>query len=88
MIVYKYKLERQDDQRARVTMPHSAVVLSAGFQDGEMFIWASIPRDAHLTEVRSFLILWTGETADVFPSEWEHVATLTDSDGLVYHIFQ
>lgn len=88
MIVYKYAVPTRTG-RVFLDLPVRSDILSAGFQGDQMVIWVAVYGDPEVTNAKALLILWTGQTIDeeVY-GEWNHISTLTDRDGLVYHIFQ
>src|SRR5579864_7372000 len=59
-VVYKYKF---DPANWIIKMPAGSTIVHAGFQDGELYIWAFV--DSANQEVeRKFIVLFTGEETD------------------------
>jgi len=56
-IIYKYELGIGDIQK--ISMPKDATILSAGTQNGKVFIWAGV-NPYEETEERVFMIVGTG----------------------------
>ena len=85
MIIYKYSIEGEGSQ---YILPSDSAVLSAGLQDNKPVVWMlhrTLPSDDTNNRLFMFSDIFTGE--DFYAPHAEHVATLTDSHGLVHHIF-
>lgn len=91
MIVYKYVVpyRTKESQRVYLDLPVRSEILRVGFQGYQMVVWVAVYSDPKATNTKAFLILWTGVDAEEeVDGGWNHISTLTDPDGLVYHIFQ
>lgn len=74
--VYKYPV-------GELQLPKDAKVLTAGQQNGDMFIWAEIDTD-QILEHRTFQVFGTGHP---IPKESCYIATTFDGP-FVWHIYE
>lgn len=77
--IYKYVIEN------KVMMHRDAIIVSVQLQHGVYTIWAVVDPDAPLEE-RRFAIIGTGWTIENHHKK--HLATLQDSLGFVWHVFE
>ena len=87
--IYKYPIQLLDQQV--LTLPKDAEFLSAGFQDGNLMVWARVlVSDLGLseseTEGRSVAIFGTGHSIPPNLADAPHIGTIFDED-MVWHIF-
>lgn len=87
-IIYKYGLFDNVGHGSSVTlfsMPENAQILSCQFQNGVIVIWAL--HDEGKTRERHFACYGTGLHIP-YNDTRQHIATLQDKHGLVWHIFE
>jgi hypothetical protein len=82
MKIYKYEIERHGI--SYLGLCEGATVISAGMQDGQMYIW--VITDVKRITAREFLTVYTGE--ELPEKLLQFIATVHDHTGLVYHIFE
>jgi hypothetical protein len=91
MVVYKYKLdplECDEHNVCSVEMPVHARVLSAGEQDGNIFVWALVMPAPETPNVRRrFLCAFTGQHINPKADGGAHVSTIQMRSGIVVHVF-
>jgi hypothetical protein len=84
MVIHKYKMT---DSSCHITLAPDDIVLSAGLQKDEIYLWV-LRRKTTLEEVnRHFYAINTGNTfyhrlTDIF------LGTIQTTNGVVWHIFE
>lgn len=88
MKIYKYQISGEGNDCLQ--LPDGYRILSAGEQDGQIFIWAIVNPDAPLMDAR-FRIYATGfDDIPAFLNNGylQYIDTVLMKSGLVWHIFQ
>lgn len=84
MQIHKYRVEPVD--KAKITMPRGAVLLSVAEQYGEIVVWAWVDPDVPMV-TRNLYVVGTGSPADHI-ADLPFVGTVVMMSGtLVLHIF-
>lgn len=83
MTVWKFQLPKVGENR--VDMPRGAEVLSAGQQDGDLFIWAMVDGDQP-TETRIIDAAWTGN--NLVPCINRRFIGSVQIRSLMFHVFE
>jgi len=82
--VHKYKL---DPYNAQVNLPVGAEVLSAGYQLGEICIWAKVDTEQPMEE-RYFKVFGTGHKIHInMGIDYKFISTVF-IDTFVFHVFE
>lgn len=86
--VLKYRLDQRSD--CVVMMPKGSKILSVQEQSNIMTLWALVPDPNAWVERRRLELDWTGETLPPLDQgvAREHLATIMDAAGLVWHVFE
>lgn len=83
--IFKYQLKIKDEQA--ILMPKDAVIISAQFQSGALYLWA-IVFPGNEKELRVFEIYGTGfDLPTTGMAARTHIATVQDG-SFVWHIFE
>ncbi len=86
--IFKYELECQSANTSVVKLPRGAIVLKAGTQKNDMFIWALVD-DRFDSVERVFEIFGTGtDMSSVKIDNRKYIDTVFLDCGLVYHVFE
>ena len=83
-IIYKYPIAFCD--QFALELPFGAVILDVQLQNGFPYLWAIVD-PSHPPEERLIKSAWTGHEFN-YAYGLLHIKTLTDNDGLVWHIFE
>jgi len=83
-VIYKYPIALCG--KFTLNLPFGAVIIDIQLQDGYPYLWA-IVEPAHAPEERILICAWTGFEFN-YAYGLLHIKTLTDIDGLVWHIFE
>lgn len=81
--IWKFKVEGDN---CNIEMPVNAEILSVAEQNGHMFIWAFVDKDAK-RETRRFNVFGTGRTIKISPSLY-FLGTVFMKNGHVFHVFE
>lgn len=85
--IFKYELLVNSKlPLTKVRMPFSAIVLSAGYQNGSIMIWAIVDAGEVVEAERSFYVMPTGY--EELPEYKKFINTIFIPNGLVFHIFE
>lgn len=83
-IIYKYPLILIDSMA--IEMHKFAIILDIQIQKKECVLWALVnPNNGY--ENRKFICKFTGEEFN-YEYGFDHIKTLIDSNGIVWHIFE
>jgi hypothetical protein len=80
-VIYKYQL------KPMVLLPKEALVLKAGIQNGELFVWALVDPNETTHIERLFEIVGTGHSFEHGYLTHRHVDTIFDGP-FVWHIWE
>lgn len=84
--IYKYELKITDYQE--VVMPFESVILSCGFQNGTLCLWAQVvPKDT-VKISRRILIFGTGTPIEGELRYHKRFIDTAQHNGYVWHIFE
>lgn len=84
-MVWKYKLSSNHEE---ITMPIGATLLSVGFQDSELMLWALVDSSL-IKEKIKFRILGTGHVIENNIINAQFIGTAIDMEsGLVFHVWK
>lgn len=83
MIVYKYPLTQP---HTGLELPFGAQILTAQMQGNQIVIWALLSEREVRTVRRLIFAVNTGDPFDL--SSLNHIATVTSSNGIVWHVFE
>ena len=83
MKVWKYKI----DKKAEIALPVGAEVLSADTQDGEVYLWILLDKNAPPSVNRTFIVAMTGQ--EILEQNLRFIDTVLLSEGtFVLHVFE
>ena len=87
-VIYKYSLGKGPTFMGKIIdMPFGAHILDVQMQNENITLWAVVEENSIDIRPRTFIVLGTG---DNFPREraFEHIGTVQDELGYVWHIFE
>lgn len=87
--VFKYELDINCiDQWQTVVIPEPYRVLSAGFQEGQLVVWAEVEDSSTVEDAALFYVAFTGSAvpASVVTRKTRYLTTL-QHQGFVFHIY-
>lgn len=88
MTVWKFTLTPPDDRsRVFLGLPEGAETISAGTQEDALVVWALVPDPKAKIVTFRFLVANTGDIIPNFPPGARFLATVTVSNGIVWHIW-
>lgn len=83
--IFKYQIPVVDTQILRLSMGYQ--ILSAGFQDHNLCIWAMVMPDSMWMSSVEVLIIGTGNPVPDNINTYSFLNTVHDPRGFVWHIF-
>lgn len=86
MKIFKYPLVQDPTSLQTVEMPDNALMLHAGEQYGELYVWAMVIPEATKVNYK-FFVIGTGENMDHLEMSCKFLNSVQMSNGLVWHIF-
>ena len=86
MKIFKYKLVQDPTGLQHVSMPEGAMMLHAGEQHGDLYVWALVSELATVVDYK-FFVLGTGVDVDHLEMASTFLTTVQMGNGLVWHVF-
>lgn len=85
--IYKYQVDNTNDWNGTISLPENTQVLSAGVQNGNIFIWCLVDTDNALVE-RRFEVIGTGWDMSEFVNNNLVFIDTVFVDWMVFHVFE
>lgn len=88
-VVHKFSIDKGSSFTA-IEIPSGAKILKAGIQGNQIVLWAVVESPAELRETRVFSRILTGDhfAYNEANHKLDYISTVTDNQGIVYHIFE